>query len=239
MKESIKKFLQREKFNPTFFGIFVNPYYFSRRGLYKAVYNYRDHLTGKLLDFGCGNKPYKNMVSVDEHIGLDIEESGHDGANYDIDVFWDGKTIPFDDEHFDSVLTSEVLEHIFEPDAALKEIHRVCKTGGKLLLTVPFTWNEHEVPYDYGRYTSYGLTHILKKHGFEVVHHTKTTNFVETVFQLWNTYVFQCILRVPILQGIFTPILIAPATIFGIIISKILPRDKTLFLNNVVVAIKN
>jgi len=238
MKTAIKKRIDKEKFRPGLIGVFINPYYFSRKGLYRAVNNYKDHLSGKMLDFGCGNKPYKDTVNVDEHIGLDIEESGHDGSNYDIDVFWDGKTIPFEDGHFDCVLTSEVLEHIFEPDAALKEIHRVCKVGGKLLLTVPFTWNEHEVPYDYGRYTSFGLKHILDKHGFEIIHHTKTTNFVETVFQLWNTYVFQCILRTPIFQGIFTPLLIAPVTVFGIIISKILPKNKTLFLNNVVVAVR-
>lgn len=224
---------------PNWVGVFVNPYYFIRSGLYKAIYDYKDHLTGVLLDFGCGNKPYKSFIEVDKYIGLDIEESGHDSTNYDVDVYWDGKTIPFQNNHFDSILTSEVLEHVFEPNAILKELNRVCKPGGKLLLTVPFVWNEHEIPYDYARYSSYGLKHILNKHGFEILHHKKTTNFVETVFQLWNTYVFQSVLRVPILQGVFTPLLIAPVTIMGIIMSKILPGDKTLFLNNVIVAIKN
>lgn len=238
MKNAIKKIISKEKFRPGWIGVFINPYYFTRRGLYKSIHNYRHHLNGKMLDFGCGNKPYKTIINVDEYVGLDIEESGHDSTNYDIDVYWDGKMIPFDDEQFDSILSSEVLEHVFEPDVILKEIHRVCKTGGKLLLTVPFVWNEHEVPYDYGRYSSFGIKHILNKHGFEVLHHTKTTNFVETVFQLWNTYVFQSILRAPFFQGVFTPIIIAPITLFGILISKFFPKDRTLFLNNVVVAIK-
>ena len=66
----------------------------------------------------------------------------------------------------------------------LSEINRVCKLNGQLLITVPFVWDEHEVPYDYGRYTSYGLKHVLEIHGFEVIHLDKSTSYVETVFQM-------------------------------------------------------
>lgn len=238
MKNAIKKIIAREKFRPRLIGIFINPYYFTRRGLYKAVFNNKSYLTGRMLDFGCGNKPYKDLIKVDEYIGLDIEESGHDSTNYDVDVYWDGKTIPFENNYFDSILSSEVLEHVFEPDNILQELNRVCKKGGKLVLTVPFVWNEHEVPYDFGRYSSYGIKHLLKKHGFEILDYKKTTNYVETVFQLWNTYVFQSILRVPFIQALLTPILIAPVTLVGLVVSKLLPKDHTLFLNNAVVAIK-
>jgi hypothetical protein len=51
----------------------------------------------------------------------------------------------------------------------VKEMYRVLKPGGKIMLTTPFIWNEHEVPYDYGRYTYFGLNHLFTKNGFNVV----------------------------------------------------------------------
>lgn len=238
MKQKIKVFLQKEKFDPSWLGVFVNPYYFIRRGLFLGIRDNTKYLNGKMLDFGCGSKPYKKLVEVEEYIGVDIEESGNHHRDAEIDVYYDGKTIPFDDGHFDSVFSSEVLEHVFEPDLILSEINRVCKKGGHLLLTVPFVWNEHEQPYDYGRYSSFGIKHLISKHGFEIVHHSKTTNFIQTVFQLWNTYVFQNILRKPAIQMIFTPFIIAPVTIAGAILSKILPTSNTFYFNNIVVAKK-
>ena len=191
-----------------------------------------------MLDFGCGSKPYKKLIHVDEYIGVDIEESGHHHRDANIDVYYDGITIPFDNNHFGSVFSSEVLEHVFEPDLILSEISRVCKIGGHLLLTVPFVWNEHEQPYDYGRYSSFGIKHLISKHGFEVIHYSKTTNFVQTVFQLWNTYVFQEILRKPFFQMLLTPVFIAPITILASFMSFILPTSDSLYFNNVIVAKK-
>lgn len=238
MKSYLKKNIQKQKFAPTWLGVFVNPYYFTRKGIYKGVEQYAGFLSGKLLDFGCGDKPYKKLIKVEEYIGLDIEESGHDHKNEKIDVFYDGKTIPFQDDYFDSVFSSEVFEHVFELENVLQEINRVCKMNGHFLLTVPFVWNEHEVPYDYGRYTSFGIKYLLKKHGFEIVEYSKTSNYVETLFQMWNTYIFQYILRNKTLQALFTPFLIAPFTILGIVFSTILPKNDSLFLNNVVVCKK-
>jgi SAM-dependent methyltransferase len=66
-----------------------------------------------------------------------------------------------------------VLEHVFNPDDFLNEVNRVLKPSGKLLLTVPFVWDEHEQPYDYARYSSFGLRSLLEKHGFSIVKHEK------------------------------------------------------------------
>lgn len=238
MKAVIKRIIQREKFNPNFFGIFINPYYFNRKGLYKGIKENAHFLNGRLLDFGCGNKPYRELINVDQYIGLDIEESGHNHDNEDIDVYYEGKIIPFDEKYFDSVFTSEVFEHVFELDHILKEINRVCKIDGHILITVPFVWNEHEVPYDFARYTSFGIHHILQVNGFEVVKYSKTSNYIETLFQMWNTYIFQYILRKKKIQFLLTPLIISPITIVGLVISKILPKSNSLFLNNVVVAKK-
>ena len=79
---------------------------------------------------------------------------------------------------------------------------------------------------------------FLKENGFEVVKYSKTSNYIETLFQMWNTYLFQYILRKKWAQSLFTPFLISPITIVGILISKILPKNDSFFLNNVVVAKK-
>ena len=70
----------------------------------------------------------------------------------------------------------------------MSEFNRVLKQGGQLLLTTPFTWNEHEEPYDFARYTSFGITDLLQKHGFEMIRLHKTTTYFETICQLFNSF---------------------------------------------------
>jgi len=238
MIEKLKKIYLSEMFNPKLLGLFSNPFYIIRRGLYKSIKKHSLKLDGKLLDFGCGSKPYRKLFEVSQYVGLDIEESGHDNSNEDIDVNYDGKTIPFEDNYFDSVFTSEVFEHIFNLDEILTELNRVCKIDAKLLITIPFVWDEHEIPYDFARYTSFGIKHLLERHGFEIIELEKTTTYVQTVFQMWNAYVFQHVLKSGIIAVLFTPILITPVTIIGQILSFVLPKNENYYHNNVVLAKK-
>ena len=239
MISTLKSMYQKEMFAPGLLGIFINPFYFIRRALYRGVIARKGCLTGKLLDFGCGRKPYKPFFEVQEYIGLDIEESGHSHKNEAIDVFYDGGNIPFADNHFDSAFSSEVFEHVFNLDEVLRELQRVLKPGGHLLITVPFVWDEHEVPYDFGRYTSFGIAHVLKKAGFELVSSDKTTNYVETIFQMWNAYVSQVVLpKNKVAKALLTPVFIAPVTLVGIVVAAVLPRSQGFYHNNVVVARK-
>ena len=236
---ALKKIYKREMFQPKVIGLFCNPFYIIRYGLYKHIRNNAEFLSGKLLDFGCGSKPYKNLFNVEEYIGLDMDVGdAHSHNNEQIDVLYEGKEIPFESSHFDSIFCSEVFEHVFELEDTLKELNRVCKPGGYMLVTVPFIWDEHEVPYDFGRYTSFGIKYLLNKHSFKVIESFKTTNYIETLFQMWNAYVWQYILRYPVFQLIFTPLVIAPVTILGIIIAKILPQNDKFFHNNVLVVKK-
>jgi len=238
----IKQFMQfyrSQLFMPSILGVFFHPFYISHHGLHKGIVSNKHYLKGRMLDFGCGSKPYKDLIAVDEYIGLDIKNSGHSHKNEQIDIFYDGKRIPFDANHFDSVLSTEVFEHVFNIDEVINELFRVIKPGGHLVITIPFVWIEHEIPYDFARYTSFGITHLLNKAGFEIMVMEKTTNSVETIFQLWNIYIYQCLLPSnQIVKLLFTPILIAPVTILGIVFSRILPKKQDLYLNNVVVAKK-
>ena len=238
MIERVRNIHQRELFNPKIFGFFFNPFYTVRKELYQGIKDNSPYLKGKLLDFGCGSKPYKKLFNVEEYIGLDIEESGHNHDNEEIDVFYDGKTIPFDDNCFDSIFSSEVFEHVFELETILKEINRVCKPNGHLLITLPFVMCEHEIPFDYGRYTSFGIKHLLEKNGFEIVKQTKTSDFIQTTIQMWNIYVYQNILKYKKVRFFLTPLVLVPVTILGIILSKILPNSDNFYLSNIVLSKK-
>jgi ubiquinone/menaquinone biosynthesis C-methylase UbiE len=85
-----------------------------------------------------------------------------------VDVICPATSLDFPDNHFDSVLCTQVLEHVFEHDKMMKEIYRVLKPGGHIILTVPFAWELHEEPYDFFRYTKHGLQQLFEQTGFAV-----------------------------------------------------------------------
>ena len=238
MLRTLKQIYIKEQFNSKILGLFINPFYFARKGLYQNVSKLITNLNGKLLDVGCGTKPYENICNVDEYIGLEIDDEGNRQHNY-ADVFYDGKTIPFEDKSFDSILSNQVFEHVFNPNQFLKEINRVTKVGGRFLITVPFVWDEHEQPYDYARYSSFGLKHILAENGFEIIEHRKSNNGIEVIFQLINDYLYKVIMTENAYFNLLIIILLmAPINMTGLILSKLLPRNNDLYLDNIVLAKK-
>ena len=88
------------------------------------------YLSGRLIDIGCGIKPYKNLLApyITEHIGVDHKDTLHDKSN--IDRFGTTYDLPAEDDEFDCALCTAVLEHLEEPELALKECYRVLKRGG-------------------------------------------------------------------------------------------------------------
>lgn len=128
------------------------------------------YFTGKFLDLGCGVMPYKKILQnhVDDYVGMDIENATYQ-KNSLPDMFWDGKKIPLEDSSFDHAMLIEVLEHVPKPIEVLTELQRVLKKDGYVLITVPFLWPLHDVPYDEYRYTPFSLKKICEESGFEVV----------------------------------------------------------------------
>ena len=226
-------------FFPHWWNIFTNSFYFSRRGLSRGIARYAHHLRGRLLDFGCGAKPYQRLFTVEGYVGVDIEVSGHDHSSSKVDVYYDGRRLPFSRAEFDSVFASEVFEHFLNLDEILKELYRVLKPGGVMLLTMPFCWDQHEVPYDYRRYTEWGLQHVLREHGFEIVAHEKTTTYIETLASLAGAYFYKHFFGSrKVLSRLMHFILIAPIFVLGTALSKIMPDNGQLYLNHVVLVQK-
>src|SRR5262249_12485851 len=187
---ALKNYYADQMMRPGALGLLVNPFYFARRGLYEAIRRVAKNVAGRTIDVGCGTRPYERLFRCTEYVGLelDIPENRRAGK---ADAFYDGKIFPFDPASFDSAVCNQVLEHVFEPEAFLKEINRVLKPGGCLLLTVPFAWDEHEQPRDYARYSSFGIGALLGRCGFEVLVHEKTVADIRAVFQLLNAYTYK------------------------------------------------
>lgn len=240
MLSSIKARLLREKFLTTPLTLPVHPLYLIRRSLYLAIRDCAPAISGRVLDFGCGSKPYESLFTrATAYVGVDLEVSGHNHKNSKVDVYYDGKVLPFQAEEFDSVVSFEVFEHIFELDSSLQEIKRVLKPHGQLLISIPFAWDEHEAPYDHARYTSFGIRHMLEKNGFEVTRIQKSNSYVRALAQLWIEYLTQYVLpRGKILSKVAQLLVVFPTTLFALLLDAILPHREEFFSNCIVVARK-
>lgn len=230
-------FIEKQSFTPSFIGIFFNPFFISRKGLYTAIQRISSSINGKTLDVGCGTKPYESLFRTDEYIGLEIDTTIN-REKKKVDVFYDGKIFPFESQSFDSIITNQVFEHVFNPDSFIKEINRVLKNGGNLLLTVPFVWDEHEQPYDFARYSSFGLSHILNENGFEIIQSIKSVNNFAVIFQLINAYLYKIVHSVSIIRKIFTLTVFPFFSICGLLSSILLPSNNDLYLDNIILARK-
>lgn len=234
----IAELYRRQQFFPGLLGLFVNPYFLARRALVRAIGDLAPRLQGCLLDVGCGTKPYRDLFKVSQYVGIDIDSLRTRKWKV-ADVLYDGRSLPIEGGSVDSILCSQVLEHVFEPQSFLSELHRVLKPGGRLLLTVPFVWDEHEQPYDYGRYTSFGLSDLLQRHGFEVTDCRKLCADSRALFQLLNAYLVKVSWKWPRpARALLVVTLMALVNALGHAAGALLPRNGDLFLDLVILAEK-
>ena len=163
--------MAHEKFlNPTLSIDSVDTYVI-RTALLNAIKGSLPDLTGTLLDVGCGQMPYRELIlehsAVRKYIGLDIRNPGYQ-KHRQPDLFWAGTVIPLADRSVDSVIATELFEHLPDIDVVLREIARVLKPGGALFFTVPFLWPLHDTPWDFCRYTPFALHRHLEGTDFDV-----------------------------------------------------------------------
>lgn len=180
------------------------------------VYRLRDkflqknaHLfKGHLYDLGCGEAPFKAffLQHVNQYTGVDWAGSPHVvKADIGADL---NQPLPIPDQVADSVVAISVLEHLHEPAMMLSEAFRILKSGGTILTQTPWQWMVHEAPYDFYRYSPYGLEYLFKKAGFINIEIEAEAGFFTTWFLKFNYFTSRLIRGPKVLQMILLILLI-------------------------------
>ena len=224
-------------------GVFINPAHIAERRLSSAIASIVNELRPARhelwLDVGCGSRPYEGLFKVDRFIGLDVLESGRSAQLKCPDIYFDGHDFPIEDNTADGILCTQVLEHASSAEHLLHEIARCLKPGGTLILTAPFLWEEHEAPYDFLRFSGFGLQKMLEKQGFQITALKKTTGSMEAIAQALSIAIFNhARFLIPGLGRLLTLLVCAPIQIAGIIAQILLPNCRSLYLDNAVLARK-
>lgn len=235
------KFYLRQRFFPNWVSIFINPFFYPRFYLLHKIKKFAPLLNGNLLDFGCGAKPYESLfTNVSKYIGTDVENESHDHSNENIDLYYDGTTLPFENESFDSIFSSEVLEHVPNLEKSLKELNRVLKKDGQILITIPFSFPEHEMPFDFRRLSVGGIKQILQDHGFEIIQAEKYGSYQKVVTQLIIMYIHDLIYGKNRFVNLFLNFLfIFPIQLISLLFTPLCARNRSLYFGSVVLARKN
>lgn len=132
--------------------------------------NITKYASGRLLDLGCGTAPMYKYYSrfVDKITCADWGNGEYDTSH--VDVFCDlNMKLPFEDNSFDTIIFSDVLEHLSEPKFTLTEIQRILSPNGVLIMNYPFLYGLHETPYDYCRYTKYRIRTWIDEIGMDII----------------------------------------------------------------------
>ena len=179
MKNIIKILLKR------FYSICLQgSKYISRNKLYNFLKSdlyliQKNHKNLKVLFVGSGGplQKFAESMITGQILSIDVDQKRN--PNYVMSV----ADMNFKDNNFDLVLLLEVLEHVDQPFKAALEIHRVLKPNGHLIVSTPFTFGIHEAPFDYWRFTKYGLLKIFS--AFKDIKVIERSGFFLTIFTLF------------------------------------------------------
>lgn len=154
-----------------------------------VVIHLSKYIRGKTLDFGAGSAKYRNLIipHTDEYLTFDVVPGEH------VDIIGDAHKPPFADNAFDTVISTQMLEHVEKPWAVIAEIRRILKPGGLCILTAPFMIPYHADPHDFFRYTKEGLESLFKNEGFKIeesgIYSKAPSVFAEMIhFSLFSRY---------------------------------------------------
>jgi SAM-dependent methyltransferase len=137
----------------------------------------------RTLDIGCSRSPYRQHFP--SRVGLDLRRGKH------VDVVGDVTALPIASQSFGHILMAEVLEHVLDPQAGVREVWRVLRPGGRVTLCVPFVYPIHDSPHDYQRWTHHGLRALFERAGFEVEEMRPDHGTMETISLLLHRVALQ------------------------------------------------
>lgn len=173
--------------------------------LKKQIQKHSHYIKGIVLDAGSGDgERYKKFFNFDKYIKLDINQDS--GA----DIIGSVENISLESNSVDSVVSTQVLEHVKNPQKAVSEFYRVLKSEGYCLVTAPQLNELHEEPHDYFRFTKYGLEEIFNHAGFKIVLIEQRGGFWSANTQIQIRYAIDLFLlnKIRILRWIFQPFIL-------------------------------
>lgn len=177
-------------------GTMLHPQWLTDRYHRRSRRCLRDLRDALVLDIGSGNSRTAELIHPSCTLyRLDYPVTGHRYC-FLPDVYGDVADLPIAASSIDIVLLFEVLEHVVDDDRALREIARVLKPTGRLYLSVPFIYPIHDAPYDFRRYTVYGLKALLEKRNFRLVKLIVHGNSLVVAMQLFNLVLLECVYNI-------------------------------------------
>jgi SAM-dependent methyltransferase len=157
------------KFVPGFIKRFIDPVTASIDKFVESSFS-EVEAGSLILDAGAGECRFKDKLKGKlRYIAVDTTWGDREWDYSKIDVMSHLENLPFASRLFDSVICTQVLEHVSEPQVVLTELSRTLKEEGMIYLTAPQGWGVHQPPHDYFRFTNYGLSYLLQKAGFEEI----------------------------------------------------------------------
>lgn len=143
-----------------------------------------------IIDIGCGDKPFENYFSSHNYIGIDFKPKDTSVIEHDL-----SNRFPFDDNYFDVVILSEVLEHVPSPYFVLDEINRITKSNSLIFISTPFALQIHGAPFDFFRYTKYFYIRLTKIYKWEMINFATSNSIFSSFLLLFNQ--FSLFLKLP------------------------------------------
>lgn len=186
------------------------------------TYIHNDRLA--VLDYGCGTSPYQDLFGQisSKYTRVDIDRTVD--ADY---VVSEDEKIPLKDNSYDVILSTQVLEHIKNPQFYLAESKRLLKENGLFIVSTHGIWPYHAFPSDYNRWTKTGLEEEVRKQGFKLVRSYSILGPFASVIQFEMLLIAEKLIRLKVM-GRF---LLAPLSLFGNVLiwieDKIVPPTNT------------
>lgn len=174
VKARIFQFLRQIQFKDILWtdrNLYHTPFhsgFWVKQRIEKAVISQTKRAKGIFLDVGCGMKPYEKdfLPFIEKYYGVEYSpKSGYRGNR--ADVAGDASEMPFANESIDTILCTEVMEHVMNPEKVMTEFARVLKPEGVIIITVPFFYPIHDA-FDFFRYAHDGIAVMMKRQGLEI-----------------------------------------------------------------------